>query len=89
MRTLFFLFAFPTLATGEADEALRDLLTIFPGLWPSHDVNEDKMVERQGDIIECMLAKASLTGDAICRLDRLDRNRFHQKLKNPWMTSKS
>ena len=68
-------------ARGEASEALHGLLKRFVGLMLSDGYNEDKMVERQGDIIECMLAKASLTGPAIGHRDRGDRIRFHQQIK--------
>ena len=70
-------------ARGEASEALHGLSKRFVGLilMPFDGYDEDKMVERQGDIIECMLAKASLTGPAIGHRDRRDRIRFHQKIK--------
>jgi hypothetical protein len=74
-------FTFLKVARGARRDALHGLVNVFPGLMPFDGDNEDHMMERQGDIIECMLAKASLTGLAIGRRDRLDRMRFHQKLK--------
>ena len=47
---------------------------------PFDGYNEDKMSGRQGDIIECMLAKASLTGPAIDEASVRDRIRFHREL---------
>ena len=67
-------------AHGESALVLRGLLRAHPSMWTFLDCNEDKLYEFQGDLIECILHQARLTGSGIASDERADRNKSHRAI---------
>ena len=67
-------------AGGESALALRGLLRAHPSMWTFLDCNETKLYEFQGDLIECILHQARVTGSAIADYERPDRNKARRAI---------